>query len=170
VRPTEGDRPIDEEETVRVGVEERETERVDGGVIPVDETEVLVRGWVGVDDLEIGVGFETGAEARDLTGVEERLGTVRVVVIGADGLGPVRDGTRFVGVEGRELNEAVLVLRAVVLLMLLLLRWTDERVTELLLTGRVVVMLLFPFSEGCIVLESCQGKVIVIILARDVKN
>jgi hypothetical protein len=161
---------MDDEETVRVGVEERETEQVDGGAIPLDETEVLVRGRVGVDDLEDGVGFDTGAEARDLTGVEERLGTVRVVVIGADGLGLVRDGTRLVGVEGRELNEAVLVLRAVVLLMLLLLDWTDERVTELLLTGRVVVVLLCPLSKGCTVLESCQGKIIEIILARQVKN
>lgn len=123
-----------------------------------------------MDDLEDGVGFETGAEARDLTGVEERLGMVRVVVIGADGLGLVRDETRFVGVDGRELNEAVLVLRAVVLLMLLLLEWTDERVTELLLTGRVVVVLAWPLSRGCVVLESCYRKVIVIILARKVKN
>lgn len=148
MRPTEGDRPTDgDEETVRVGVEERETERVDGGAVPVDETEVLVRGRVGVDDLEDGAGFETGAEARDLTGVEERLGVVRVVITGADGLGLARVGVRLVGVEGRELSEAVLLLRAVVLLMLLLLDWTDERVTELLLAGRVEVVLVWPLSR-----------------------
>jgi hypothetical protein len=148
VRPTEGDRPTDgDEETVRVGVEERETERVDGGAVPVDETEVLLRGRVGVDDLEDGVGFETGAEARDLTGVEERLGMVQVVVTGADGLGLAKDGVRLVGVEGCELSKAVLLLRAVVLLMLLLLDWTDERVTELLLADRVVVVLVWPLSR-----------------------
>lgn len=148
MRPTEGDRPTDgDEETVRVGVEERETERVDGGAVPVDETEVLLRGRVGVDDLEDGVGFETGAEARDLTGVEERLGMVQVVVTGADGLGLAKDGVRLVGVEGCELSKAVLLLRAVVLLMLLLLDWTDERVTELLLADRVVVVLVWPLSR-----------------------
>lgn len=95
---------------------------------------------VGVDGLELCEGpdlspAELGV-GRVLTGVGERVGMGREV--GVDGLVVERLAGRLPGVDGLEVNEAELVLRIDVLLVLeKLLEEIEDRVTELLLAGLV---------------------------------